>query len=65
MSIFRKEYRENTEQEKADIEAVKDKAQELYDLIDKYHNPDTGREAAIAKTKLEESVMWAVKGITK
>ncbi|MFT3671286.1 hypothetical protein [Aestuariivirga sp.] len=27
--------------------------------------PESGREFSIAKTKMEEAVMWAVKGVTK
>ena len=61
MSVFRKEYRELTEDEKAHVENVKTAAEELYAHIEAM--PD-GREKSVAKTKLEESVMWAVKGIT-
>lgn len=61
MSVFRKEYRELTEDEKAHVENVKTAAEVLYDHIEAMKD---GREKSIAKTKLEESVMWAVKGIT-
>lgn len=58
--IFNNEYRELTEEEKANVQAVKEKADELYTLIENVTDP---RMKACAKTKLEECVMWAVKGI--
>lgn len=66
---FRPEYRELSDAEKAQIDAVKDKAFELLQSFDVPCTPEKaqamGREMALARTKLEESVMWAVKGITK
>ena len=41
------------------ILAIKTKAEELYALI----SPSVSREASLAKTALEESVMWAVKHV--
>lgn len=38
---------------------IKEKAQELLDIIPQIPS----RELALAKTKLEECVMWAVKGM--
>lgn len=61
MSVFRQEYRELTEEEKQRVLDIKTKAEELYELFDASTSP---REMALAKTKLEESVMWAVKGVT-
>jgi hypothetical protein len=60
-NVFRKEYRELTEEEKNLMGEVKDKAQSLYDSIQKIAD---SREKSLAKTHLEESVMWAVKKIT-
>lgn len=60
-NIFRKQYRELSVDEKALLESIKDKAQELFSL---YPSDKPSRELALAKTKLEEIVMWAVKGIT-
>lgn len=57
--IFRKEYKPLSDAAKQRMADVKNKAQELYDLIG-----DGTREMALARTKLEESVMWAVKSIT-
>lgn len=62
---FRKEYRPLTDSEKESMEKIKIKAEELETLFDEVNNPNIGREIALAKTKLEESIMWAVKGITK
>jgi hypothetical protein len=56
---FRTTYRQLTDAEKARVEALKTQAEQLLALIDK-----PSREGALARTKLEECVMWAVKGIT-
>ena len=64
---FHKEYKK-LEPSKADwMKQVKEKAQELHDLIGR---PTQGgfmgqREITLAKTQLETAIMWAVKGITK
>lgn len=34
-------------------------------LLEKIEEAGDGREYSIAKTKTEEAVMWAVKGVTK
>ena len=61
---FRKEYRELTELEKAHMTSVKEKAFALYEQL--FLDGDTAdqRSMAVARTKLEEAVMWAVKSIT-
>ena len=62
---FRKEYKPLSEKQKdmiADVKNIATILEELFTLID---TPDCGREIAIAKTNLEQSIMWAVKGITK
>lgn len=66
-NVFRKEYRELSEEEKALLDSIKDKAQELWDLMDISVEANPSRRASqivLAKEKLEESVMWAVKAIT-
>jgi hypothetical protein len=56
---FRPEYRDLKSHELIRVEEIKDKAFELLCLF------EIGtRESAIAATKLEEAVMWAVKGET-
>jgi hypothetical protein len=57
---YRKEYRKLEPVEVQYLDEIKDKAYELFKLIDLKSN----REASVAKTKLEECVMWAVKGAT-
>lgn len=58
----RHQYRVLTEDEKALMVAIKDKGQEFLDLLDSLTQD---RETALARTKIEEAVMWAVKGLTK
>ena len=58
--VFRKTYRDLTKEEISLMNDIKDKAQELHELLDFIPN----REGALAKTNLEQCIMWAVKGIT-
>ena len=66
MDTFRKEYNPLTVEQKEWMNQVKDKAQELLTLIDRPRVADFkgNREIAVAKTNLEQAIMWAVKGIT-
>lgn len=70
MNPFRKQYRQLSQEEAARVAAVKDKAEELYVLLEPMpQNPSFtsgggAREMALAKTKLEECVMWATKALT-
>lgn len=57
----RHRYRKLDDGEKAAMVEIKDAGQALIDLISRH----PGREASIARTKTEEAVMWAVKGIAK
>lgn len=61
-NVMRHEYRKLSDEEKSDMQAVKDYGFELHEFLDQL---GTSRELSLAKTKLEESVMWAVKHITK
>ena len=58
--LFRPKYRELKQNEQDQINRIKDKAT---DLAGEFYPADT-REKSLALTKLEEAVMWAVKGIT-
>lgn len=49
-----------TDRQQSDIQAIKTKAEDLFRL---YEHMGATRYAALAKTALEESVMWAVKGV--
>lgn len=60
-NVMRHKYRVLSEEEKAQMQAVKDKGLELHELIEGIGG---SRELSLAKTKAEESVMWAVKHIT-
>lgn len=62
-NIFRKEYRELTDLEKAAMKQLKEAAGVFFDSL-QLNTPD-GRYKALAKTAAEECVMWAVKGITE
>lgn len=59
---FRHAYRQLGEGEKQAMDAIKDMANSLYVYLDE--TLVGSREKALAITKLEECVMWAVKGVT-
>lgn len=61
-NVMRHEYRILTDAEKETMQAIKDKGLELHDLIESIGQ---SRELALAKTKTEEAVMWAVKHLTR
>lgn len=50
-----------TEAQTVDVDAVKRMGNELHDYLESL---PACREVSLAKTKLEEAIMWAVKGIT-
>jgi hypothetical protein len=65
----RHQYRQLSDNEKIDMVAIKDAGAIFLARLDTVasHYPKgeaPGRELALAKTKIEEAVMWAVKGIT-
>lgn len=65
---FRKVYTELNEAQQASVVSTKDKAQELLDLLNSFvpvdERSERSRCMAIARTNLEQSIMWAVKGLT-
>lgn len=61
-NVMRHAYRVLSDQEKAQMQTIKDKGLELHELI---KSVGTSRELSIAATKTEEAVMWAVKHITR
>jgi hypothetical protein len=78
-NTLRHKYRVLSDQEKANMQAVKDKGQEFLALIDSLRTPSVpigevdgtpyamgtiDRELVIAVERVEEAVMWAVKHIT-
>lgn len=66
MSIMRTSYRELTVLEEKLIRDIKLNAEHLYNLIpDKWGvNGGANAEFSIARERIQEAVMWAVKGIT-
>lgn len=60
-NTMRHAYRVLSDAEKANMQAIKDAGLAFHDLIAGMGN---SREISIAKTKIEEAVMWAVKHIT-
>ena len=70
-SRFRPRYRALGEAEKELHDELKDRAADLERIFEAVtaarhnaHREPRPREAALAMTKLEEAVMWAVKGLT-
>ena len=61
-NVMRHEYRKLSEEEKAAMQRIKDMGRELHEFIDSL---GASRELSLAKTRLEEGVMWAVKHITQ
>lgn len=61
---FRKTYQPLSDAQKILISDAKDQAGELLEIIEKVEKQHDVRSARLAKTKLEESVMWLVKAIT-
>lgn len=58
----RHQYRVLSDEEKEAMVWIKDQALTMMEFIDA--RVPKGREASLAKTKIEEAVMWAVKGLT-
>lgn len=61
-NVMRHEYRVLTDHEKASMKAFKDYGLHFIEFCD---SVGTSREMSIAKTKMEEAVMWAVKHLTR
>lgn len=60
-NVMRHEYRVLTDEEKTQMRVVKDIGKTYYDYVTSIGD---SRELSLAKTKIEEAVMWAVKHIT-
>ena len=60
-NVMRHAYRVLTEDEKKTMQTVKDVGKEFYDYLESI---GSSRELSLAKTKIEEPVMWAVKHVT-
>lgn len=60
-NVMRHEYRVLSDEEKRQMQQVKDQGLGLHNFIESI---GSSRELSLAKTKIEEAVMWAVKHIT-
>jgi hypothetical protein len=60
--MFNRKLRELTDEEQQLAESIKQKADDLYAMIDLIPG---SREQESAKFRLEESVMWAMKAIAR
>jgi hypothetical protein len=60
-NTFRTTYRELSQADKDNMNGLKSRAETVLELLNQL--PAT-RERSLAITKLEEAVMWGVKGIT-
>lgn len=63
-NVMRHEYKALSEAEKLQIKRLKDKGLEFWEVIDTLDNFGS-RELSLAKTKVEEAVMWATKHLTR
>lgn len=61
-NVMRHAYRVLSDEEKAQMQAIKDEGLAFHDLVESIGG---SRELSLAKTKIEEAVMWAVKHITR
>lgn len=61
-NVMRHAYRVLSDEEKSQMQALKDKGLELHQLIESIGK---SRELSLALTKTEEAVMWGVKHITR
>jgi hypothetical protein len=60
-NVMRHAYRVLSDEEKATMQKIKDDGLAFHDFLSSL---GSSRELALAKTKIEEAVMWAVKHIT-
>jgi len=61
-NVMRHEYKVLNEAEKKQMKDLKDMGLAFHNYLDTIGHPS--RELSLAKTKIEEAVMWAVKHVT-
>ena len=61
-NVMRHQYKILSDAEKGQMQAIKDMGLHFHDGVEALGQ---SRELSLAKTKIEEAVMWAVKHITK
>lgn len=68
MDIFRRQYTELNQQQRDDMNRIKEYAEKMLEIFDaavpKEEKSERSRCMAIARTNLETTVMWAVKAVT-
>ncbi len=68
MDTFRKEYAPLDDDQKQQMEQIKEQAEALLELMNKAVPTDERSERsrcmAVARTNLETTIMWAIKGVT-
>lgn len=67
-NVVRHEYRVLSEREKEQMKSIKDLGRDFIEYLDHVERsgpPVSSRELALAKTKVQEAVMWAVNHVTK
>ena len=61
-NVMRHEYRVLSESEKAQMKAIKDAGLQFSQMLDSI---GSSREISLAKTRIEEAVMWGVNHVTR
>lgn len=61
-NVMRHAYRVLSDDEKAQMQKIKDMGLDFHNFIE---SVGQSRELSLAKTKVEEAVMWAVKHVTR
>ena len=61
-NVMRHAYRVLSDTEKAQMQKIKDMGLDFHNFIE---SVGQSRELSLAKTKIEEAVMWAVKHVTR
>lgn len=63
------DFKEMNDQQKVQTQAIKQKAEELLELFNQSVPSEQRSEASrlmnIARTNLEQSIMWAIKGVSR
>lgn len=63
-NVMRHAYRVLSDDEKSNMQKVKDDGLAFHNFLTEIGQGLSSRELSLAKTKIEEAVMWAVKHIT-
>jgi len=63
--IFRRNYKQLSDQQKTQMDLLKSAAENVARLIENNTNPENLIEMDYATKDLRQSIMWAINGITK